>query len=247
MPSNAEMVSIMKQHKQVLGTKPMSANTLEDDHNPFITKSPNPTVVRGSQLDITWQTFNPNLRVEAGSAGGSLAFRRTKYGEHDVALGQAITSGCHEWTVVSPNGNANNFVGVSSSACDKRIYPAATSAWAVYFHDAELCSGSAAKSSSRGYTRSDGSHGYMDPPARKGHGTRNPLWAKRALNPIPRCTPIQAILDMDQHTLAFAIGDAEPQLAFTNLPDSVHPYICSGDHEDRSLIEVYGGSHVSKA
>ena len=42
--------------------------------------------------------------------------------------------------------------------------------------------------------------------------------------------------------LSFAVGDAEPQLAYTNLPASVHPYLCSGDKEDNSLMVVCSAS-----
>ena len=193
---------------------------------------------------IDWQPSGPNMVMSDGADG--LTFRRAKYGGHDVALGQAIESGRHVWTVTAPNNNANNFIGVATKDCDKLTYPAATSAWAMYLHDAELCSGVAIKKvQGQGFTRLDGTRGTLDlsdPVASTGKGCKNPTWMKQVLKPIPRGTPVDVILDMDAHTLSFAVGDAEPQLAYTNLPASVHPYLCSGDKEDNSLMVVCSAS-----
>ena len=117
----------------------------------------------------------------------------------------------------------------------------------MYLHDGELCSGIAARGKTQlGYTNADGSRGYMDEPAKVGHGVKNPQWAKRVLTPMPTGTPVTVILDMEERTLSFAIGDAEPQLAYTNLPARVHPYLCSGDKEDNSVLVVCGGAQTSK-
>jgi hypothetical protein len=200
--------------------------------------------------DVTWEAFHPNLVMTAGADGRSLMLSRTKYSEHDAALGQAITTGCLQWTVRTPNSNANTYVGVASARCEKRTYPAATQAWAMYLHDGDLCSAAAPAvarpGASVGFTRLDGTRGYMDTGDSQGLGARNREWVKWALRPIPTGTPIQAILDMEQRTLSFAVGDAEPQVAYTNLPGVVHPYICCGDVGERSLLEVSGsGVHTS--
>ena len=227
MPTNSELKAIMSR---------MQEQHLRAAHTDT-EMTPGETNERPSKaLDIAWQGFSLNLRMAPGEDGKSLTFRRTKYAEHDAAIGQAITSGKHEWTVTAPNGNANNFVGVATEAVDKRTYPAATSAWAMYLHDGELCSGVASRPRSTGNPLLN--------TARRGpsaNGARNPDWVKRVLRPIPLGTPIHIILDMEEHSLSFKIGDAETQLAYTNLPTAVHPYICSGDIEDRSLLEVSGG------
>ena len=194
---------------------------------------------------IDWQPSSPNM-VMAGGADG-LTFRRAKYNGHDVALGQAIESGYHVWTVMAPNSNANNFVGVAAQDCDRSTYPAATNAWAMYLHDAELCSGVATnKAPGQGFTRLDGTRGTLDSltgaAASTGKGCKNPEWRKQMLKPIPHGTPVDVILDMDARTLSFSVGDADSQLAYTNLPASVHPYLCSGDKEDNSLMVVCNAS-----
>jgi hypothetical protein len=56
----------------------------------------------------------------------------------------------------------------------------------------------------------------------------------------PFGTTVHVVLDMDARTLSFAIDDAEPRCAFTGLPASVRPYICSGDLGDNSLMVVNG-------
>ena len=201
MPTNADMMRMMTE--------------LRESHH-----IDNP-VKRGSPIDITWESFSMSVKMAAGADGRSLTFQRTKYADHDAALGQAISSGRHEWTVRAPNGNANNYCGVAVENCDKRIYPAGTSAWAMYLHDGDLCSGVAARpKKSLGFTRPDGTRGYMEAPgaSTRGNGAKNPLWAKRVLQPIARGTPITVILDMEERTLSFAIGDEEPKLGFTNLP-----------------------------
>ena len=144
---------------------------------------------------------------------------------------------------MAPNNHANNFVGVATAACNKKSYPADTAAWALYLHDGDLHSGVASghpskPSRGQGFTRQDGSRGFL--PGKSGTGEHSPLWPQRGERSIPRGTPVTTILDMEARTLAFAIGDGEPQLAFTKLPAEVCPYICSGDKEDRSLIVVCG-------
>ena len=75
---------------------------------------------------------------------------------------------------------------------------------------------------------------------------KNPEWKKVAPNNIARGTPIRAILDMEARTLSFAIGDEEPKLAFTSLPASVRPYVCSGEMGEKSILIVSGRVQDSK-
>jgi hypothetical protein len=180
-----------------------------------------PAAKRGTYLEAKWNTFNPNMLTTDGE-NGAVTLHREKYAEHDVALGQAIDSGIHEWDLSAPNWTANNFVGVALPSCDKRIYPAATSAWAIHLNSGDLCSGVAAK-------------GLLNSRGRR-IGAENPGWTKM---PAKAGSVVTVILDMEAHTLSFAIGEGEPQLAFTNLPPSVNPYICSGDGKDRSVIHSY--------
>ena len=234
MPTNTELKAIMRSMQDAA-----EAHHNEDGSD----KSPAPPKVqRGQPASIAWQSFNVDMQLVPGDDGTTLKIWRTKYKEHDAILGEAITSGRHEWTVRAPNGNANNYCGVAVENCDKRIYPAGTSAWAMYLHDGDLCSGVAARpKKSLGFTRPDGTRGYMEAPgaSTRGNGAKNPLWAKRVLQPIARGTPITVILDMEERTLSFAIGDEEPKLGFTNLPAMVHPYLCSGDAiSDGSVVEV---------
>ena len=178
---------------------------------------------RSQHVGIAWQASDPAVDVAADANGSSLTFRRTKYADHDAVLGQAIFSGTFEWTVSAPNSNANKYAGVAAAWCDTRTYPDATCAWAVYLHDGKLCSGAMA--------------GVVEQSA---------AWAQYApVRPIPRGTPVHVILDMEQRTLSFAIGEGEPIVAYANLPLPVHPYICSGDVADRSLVVVSGGVHLA--
>ena len=236
MPTNADLKKIMA--------------GMEADHHRDEVKAAPPPVPRGIVGEITWESFSQTVQIASERSCQMLTFRRTKYAEHDAIIGNAIEKGIHEWTVCAPNSNANNFVGVSTAACDKRIYPAGTAAWAMYLHDGELCSGTAAKpTASLGYTRQDGTRGFLDDGLmnmRAGNGARNPEWQKKALKPIPTNTPVVVILDMEERTLSFAIGSEAPKLAFSNLPAVVHPYVCSGDLEDRSAMEIYGGQHKLK-
>ena len=39
-------------------------------------------------------------------------------------------------------------------------------------------------------------------------------------------------------TLSFAVGDEEPQLAYTKLPAKLHPYVCVGNKLESSLMVV---------
>ena len=194
---------------------------------------------------IQWTSYNGSLSLTTDMDGVTTIFRRTMYSEHDAALGQEIVSGVYEWTVTAPNGTPNKFVGVATAACNKRTYPSATTAWAMHLYDGDLCSGAAASDSSLGYTRSDGARGYVAArSARKAsNGQKNSQWQEwvleTACSPAARGTSVRVILDMDARTLSFAIGDAKPQTAYTNLPRSgVHPYVCSGDKEDNSLMLI---------
>ena len=238
MPTNAELKAIMRSMEEA-----HHENDGSDTKQPTAFK-----VQRGLSADVSWQSFNEDTQLAAGDDGKSLKVWRTKYKEHDAVLGEAITSGRYEWTVRAPNGNVNNYAGVAAENCDKKIYPAGTSAWAMYLHDGELCSGVAAKvKKSLGFTRSDGTRGFMDAPGmstKSSGGAKNPAWTNNVrVRPIARGTPITVILDMEERTLSFAIGDAEPQLGFSNLPAKVHPYVCSGDGvSDGSVVEVGGGS-----
>lgn len=240
MPTNADYMNIVNGLRST--EAPFGAGALPADEAAV--------VPRGSPADVQWQAYHPNLLL-SGTDGKLVTFRRTKQSDFDVALGQAISSGRFEWTVVAPNDGANNYCGVARASCDKRIYPTATSAWTMYLHDAELLSGEVTKANTgAGFTRLDGTRGLMSELV---GGARNqgnkgcqkhPGWVKRVMKPIERGTPITCILDMDERTLAFAIGDAEPKLAYTDLPETVHPYVCSGNHEDRSALEIFGGAHT---
>ena len=186
--------------------------------------------------DIMWAPVDANMVMTVN--GNVLSFRRTKYTDHDAAFGQVLEEGVHEWTVVCPNWTPNNFVGVADRACDDRKYPTATTAWAMHIHGGDLCSGAARQMVGQGFTREDGTRGYL--PA-TGKGAKSAKVQKNAMWTNQRCgagTPVRVILDMDERTLSFAIGDAMPRLAYTHLPDRVHPYICSGEKDDKSLVEV---------
>ena len=92
----------------------------------------------------------------------------------------------------------------------------------MYLHDGDLCSGVARKRGNRAAVALL-------------RGVANQYWMDM---PVPCGTPVRVILNMDARTLSFAIGDQDPQLAYTNLPGSLHPYICSGEKQDRSLLIV---------
>ena len=78
-------------------------------------------VQRGLSADVSWQSFNEDTQLAAGDDGKSLKVWRTKYKEHDAVLGEAVTSGRHEWTVRAPNPSTS-YAGVAG---DDEIYPAA--------------------------------------------------------------------------------------------------------------------------
>ena len=180
------------------------------------------------EVSATKWRLDPNYKMSyVEETSDNLLFRRDKFNEFDAAIGPRLEHGQHEWTVHAPYSNSNNFIGVSVAFCDERTYPANTSAWAMYLHDATLCSGSA----SRAKKLRDRNG------ASKGNGLANPGW-KSGL--VPRGTKVRVLLDMEARTLSFAIGDADPQLAFTELPASVHPYLCSGAKEDNSVMVVSG-------
>eukprot|EP00966_Prymnesium_polylepis_P252820 5844096-Prymnesium_polylepis.1 len=127
---------------------------------------------------------------------------------------------------------------------NNRIYPAATVAWAFHFQDGSLCSGAATKPPpGSGFTKADGTRGYMAAAeglhaAGEGKAVMEPGWEDVPVR--PRGTPVRVILDMEARSLSFAIGGEPAQLAFTALPATVHPYFCSGDVEDNSLMVVSG-------
>ena len=204
-----------------------------------------PKEMMSTKQNIKWQTYHHNMVMTAGAGAGGLTFQRTKYGDHDVALGQAISAGVHKWYVMTPSWSPNSYVGVATAASDTRIYPAGTSAWAMHLHSGNLCSGAAdILSARRTFVRDDNSNGYyardgtahhLSPISFPGGGAKSPMWNK---SPVPRGTPVCVVLDMDAHTLSFAVGDGECILAYTGLPGNVHPYICSGDTGERSLLVV---------
>lgn len=169
---------------------------------------------------IHWTTFNPTFAMAERNDG--VEFSRGTYGGHDAALGQVLTVGRHEWIVNAPNWTPNQYIGVADGSCDVAIYPRATSAWTLYLHDGDLCSGVA---------RFQGRRAKL---ATK--GVANQYWMDM---PCPINAPIRVVLNMDARTLSFAIGDEEPQLAYTNLPGNLHPYICSGEKQERSLLIAY--------
>ena len=175
---------------------------------------------------IQWNTYDANLTMTV--AGGETTFQRTAYKEYDAALGQALTSGMHVWTVQSPNWTPNQYVGVSSKYVDKRTYPAGTYAYSMYMLNGSLCSGGASDDKSS-------KHMLKPPGLMKDRPIRNPQWVPER---VPADTPVHVMLDMDERNLYLAIGDAEPQLAYSNLPASVHPYICSGEPLERSVMVV---------
>lgn len=185
---------------------------------------------------IFWESFDTNL-VISDRNDGTATLRRTAYAEHDAAIGQEITTGKHTFTVTTPNSNANMYVGVCVVDVDKRMYPAGTSAWAMYMHDGTLCSGLRYTQANEGHLASlrDRRQARPVPWAAK----RHPQWPKRA-TAIPHNTQIHVHVDMDAGILAFAIGDGQPQIAYTDLPKEVHPYICLGEKLDNSLMIVTG-------
>jgi hypothetical protein len=192
----------------------------------------------GDLAAITWTTnsaVNPNLVMTAND-DGTTTFRRSAYAVHDAALGQELKSGRHEWIVTAPNNSANIFAGVAAAKCNTRIYPAATTAWAFHFQDGKLSSGACVKGpplASKG--KSQGTEGLHA--AAEGKSVMDSGWIDAPVR--PRGTPVRIILDMEERSLSIAIGDAEPQLAFTSLPRALHPYICSGDNADNSVVVVH--------
>ena len=157
---------------------------------------------------IEWKVFDPNMIMSTGPDGETV-FSRTESSLYDIALGPALTAGRHEWIVHSHA--ACNFVGVATSDCSQKSDPTQTTAWTVEVNDGMLCSGAA-----------DGTDG----PTRMAAS-----WEEEALE-LPEAaetyTTIRVLLDMDARTLSFARNDNPMQLAYTGLPDSVHPYLCSG-------------------
>ncbi|EOD16125.1 hypothetical protein EMIHUDRAFT_352574 [Emiliania huxleyi CCMP1516] len=191
---------------------------------------------------MPWRAFDGNLTVNEDAESMTTSLKRTLYKGFDAALGEELTAGRHEWVVKAPNWSPNNYVGVAADACDKRTYPSDTSAWALHLCDGTLCSGVAHNvTRGMGYTRMDGSRGFLSTgsaamAAARSNGAKNPLWDG---DRVKRGTPVRVILDMEARTLSFAIGDAEPQLAYTDLPASVCPYVASGDIGERSLMETW--------
>ena len=64
-------------------------------------------------------------------------------------------------------------------------------------------------------------------------GKRNDKWENLS---VPPDTPVRVIIDMDARALYFGVADEEPELAYMNLPAVLHPYICSGDMGEKSLM-----------
>ena len=56
----------------------MDLSAFEEEHD---------KVKRGEATPIEWLTFDANLVMAAQSDPGAVSFQRTKYGEHDAALG----------------------------------------------------------------------------------------------------------------------------------------------------------------
>ena len=182
--------------------------------------------------DIKWEVFHANIQATSTNYEGApeTHFQRTAQSEHDASLGQSFNHGIHEWVVTSPNWSPNSFIGVAESSCDTRTYPAATNAWALQLHSGDLCSGVAAVN-----PMTLARAGRLVNPRRNKNakGKRNDQWENLS---VPPNTPVRVILDMDARALYFAVADEEPELAYTNLPASLHPYICSGDMGDRSVL-----------
>ena len=113
------------------------------------------------------------------------------------------------------------------------MYPAGTYAYAMYLHDGTLCSGAAV--SPQGFL------GKAIGAVLPDKTFKSSQWLKSKAG-VPRGTPVHVILNMDERTLSFAIGDSEPCVAYKGLPASgVHPYLCSGDIGERSILVAVSG------
>ena len=204
-------------------------------HAPKEEDFPGLNIGESARTTIMWKVFHPNLVGTATTYEGvpETHFQRTAQAEHDVALGQALTSGIHEWVVTSPNWSPNSFVGVAEAACDTRTYPAAPGcpAWAMQLHSGDLCSGVAAINP-MGLARG-GRLVNARRASKNTKGKRNDKWENLS---VPPDTPVRVIIDMDARALYFGVADEEPELAYMNLPAVLHPYICSGDMGEKSLM-----------
>ena len=89
----------------------------------------------------------------------------------------------------------------------------------MHLHGGDLCSGLATASGQQ---------------QRKGHkGVGNPKWID---TPVKPGTTVTILLDMDKKTISFQVGEGVPQLAYSGLPSIVHPYVCSGEVNERSHV-----------
>ena len=161
-----------------------------------------PTARKPPRSAIEWEVFDPNMVMSTG-ADGEAIFSRTRVDAFDVALGKAaITSGRHAWTVDATLG----YVGVATWSCSKRVYPCndQTGAWAVSVSRFILLCGAASSHKAKDWT------------------------ALRSTGAAAKCL-VNVLLDMDARTLSFSRDDGPMRVAYIGLPESVHPYLCSGN------------------
>ena len=45
-------------------------------------------------------------------------------------------------------------------------------------------------------------------------------------------------MDMDAHSLSFVVNGVDRGVAYTGLPDALHPYICSGKDGDICTMTI---------
>jgi hypothetical protein len=167
-----------------------------------------PTARKPPRTAIEWETFHPNMVMSTGPDGESILSRREIRG-YDIALGKgAMTDGLHEWTVALPR-TENCCVGVATWDCARNGAPDHTTFNVWSAYARHLMLHSVAASAAWTYL-----------PAVEGHAT------------------VRVLLDMDARTLSFSRNDGEMRVAYTGLPDRVHPYLCSGaDGEVFSVLK----------
>lgn len=162
---------------------------------------------------IVWRTFDANLKLSTGSEGETIFGRERSLG-WDVALGtQPLTQGCHEW-VVNFTMNYLAVIGVATEDCEKDgDCPWDSGAWA--------------------FSPEGGREAFSPEGGREAcllccaGATIAPSWSPPN---IPEgALSIRVVLDMNARTLSFACGNDKPHLAYTHLPATVYPYVCSGD------------------
>ena len=160
-----------------------------------------PTARKPPFTHIEWQVFHPNMVMSTGPDGETI-FSRTSLQEYDIALGQqALTAGRHEWVVTTDRHSPLKFIGVALWDCARRSVER-RSAWAVrvqHFH--RMCESSANMALG---------------------------WTPIACPDDDASATVRVLLDMDARTLSFSCDDGPMQVAYTGLPASVHPYLCSG-------------------